>query len=81
MASLLALARRDAAAIVRGLPEGVQVALITAGGNAAQLSELTPDKELVAALIEATPKAFWAPTCMALWSMPAKSWVNNPAKF
>lgn len=54
---LLALARRDAAAIVRGLPEGVQVALITAGGNAAQLSELTPDKELVAAMIEAAPQS------------------------
>lgn len=50
-----ALARKDAAATVRGLPAGVQVALITAGGTAAMVTpQFSEDPELVAAQIEST---------------------------
>lgn len=49
---LLASARQDAAATIRKLPDGVKVALITAGGTAAQVSGLEADHELVATEVE-----------------------------
>lgn len=54
--SLLSLARADAAATLRALPDGVQVALITAGGVPALVSGLNLDHELTAALVEEQPQ-------------------------
>ena len=47
-----AIARKDAAATVRALPEGVRVAVVTAGAIPDVLTPLTADTALSAALIE-----------------------------
>lgn len=54
-----ALARKDAAATLRGLGEGVRVGVVTAGGAASMLTPgMTGDPELAAALVEGVEQSW-----------------------